>query len=438
MIRTWPIRRWLVVALVSLFLVPAAVTIAIVAIQSGFEHATYNPTRDTARYLETNTDQWQSPTWWQELDDRLQADEVRVELYINGELIHTNAESLVGEDPHRIEVFSFGDQDQVYSATISVPDRDGPPEGVNPLLLLGMILLSILLVLITIAVLLRHQVIKPLESIGQAAVSLSAKEPDITLELTPVREVAQVNAAVESLHSSLQQIEADRRMVEEQRKQFIGAIAHDLRTPLFALRGSLDALTQDFAQSPEKQAHYLEIARSRADRLEHLIADLFVYTRTEYLNERPSLEITDIDKFLASIVRDAQPAAINAGVCLELKTEQTSEVPLDSHLVSRAIENLMENAFRHTPEGGEVTVLASQDTESLLIKVTDTGPGFTPEDLERAFEPMYRGDTARSTLGAGLGMAIARGIVQAHGGTLIARNGTAGGAELTIRLPVYP
>ncbi len=297
---------------------------------------------------------------------------------------------------------------------------------------------ALVLALAAIAWFLRRAIIQPLESTSEAARRVARGELHVALPSSQVREVAELNRAFESMSDDLQASLERRTAMEKERRLFITAIAHDLRTPLFSLRGSLEGIRTGIAASPEQQARYLRIASEKADQLERLIADLFTYTRIEYMGETPTTTELDLAGLLREIVEGAGPRAQEQQVTLSLDGPgEPLVVNADGHLLTRAVENIIDNALRHTPEGGTIRIaLATEDTGP-TITITDSGPGFEEQDIPLLFEPLYRAESSRNrtTGGAGLGLTIAHRIITAHGGTLTARNAPSGGAQLTINLP---
>jgi signal transduction histidine kinase len=156
------------------------------------------------------------------------------------------------------------------------------------------------------------------------------------------------------------------------------------------------------------------------------------------MGDEPTTEPLDLVPFLQGLVESARPRADEKGIALTLDGVGSSPtVHADPHMLTRAIENLLDNAIRHTPRGEDIRIALRTTPEGAEISVTDSGSGFADQDLPHLFEPLYRGDTSRSreTGGAGLGLTIAHRIVTAHGGTLSATNAPSGGARLTITLP---
>nr|MDQ6909111.1 HAMP domain-containing histidine kinase [Chloroflexota bacterium] len=210
---------------------------------------------------------------------------------------------------------------------------------------------------------------------------------------------------------------------------------------LFTLRGSLVGLEQGLATSPEKAARYVAVCRQKADQLDRLVDDLFSYTKAEYLEQTLRRERLELGPLLTRVVEGMQPRARARGVAIVLNgAEADPAIAGDAHLIERAMENLLDNALRHTPAGGTITIRRETSADRVAFTVADTGPGIAARDLPHLFEPLYRGEASRNreTGGAGLGLAIARRILRAHGGDLTAANGPAGGAEFTGWLPLLP
>jgi signal transduction histidine kinase len=310
-----------------------------------------------------------------------------------------------------------------------------PPAWVGPLAGLAALLLTLAIV----AWLLLRLVLRPLAAMRRAARQIAGGEWDIRLPASQAREVAEVSAALTGMSTALQEALSRQTALEEERRLFIGAIAHDLRTPLFALRGYLRGLESGVADTPERVAHYVQACSVRADALDRLIAELFAYTRVEFLDQQPQREPLELGALLAASVETARPAATVKGVVLAMDGSPTPcAFAGDRALLDRAVQNLLDNAVRHTPPGGCVRVRWTQNDRQLVFQVEDAGPGIAPHDLPHLFTPLYRGEPSRNrhTGGAGLGLTIARRILRAHGGDLVAANGTAGGALFTGTLPL--
>jgi signal transduction histidine kinase len=265
--------------------------------------------------------------------------------------------------------------------------------------------------------LLNRWILRPLARLAGDADRIAGGELAVGDELrTPTREVAQVGEALHGMARALGSALGASAEAERERRFLLSAIAHDLRTPLFTLRGSLEAIERGLGDGDA-----LARAQRKAAHLDRLVGDLFAFSRAEYAE--PAAEPVDLTAAARRAAETVDPGAVRIAV----HGEGTAEA--DAVAVQRVLTNLLENAVRHARSRVEVTV------DAACVAVSDDGPGFAPEDLPHVFEPLFRGDKARSPGGAGLGLAIARRLVEAHGGAVEARNGVGGGACVTVRLP---
>jgi signal transduction histidine kinase len=287
---------------------------------------------------------------------------------------------------------------------------------------------------VLVALFMGRAVLRPLAAVSEASRRIAAGNLDFELPASKVREVAEVSAAFNAMGFGLRQALARQAELEQERRYFIGAVAHDLRTPLFALRGHLEGLERGVADTPEKAARYVAVCQEKADELERLVEDLFTYTRMEYQERPPQREPLELGDVFRRAADGVRPRAEAKGIAL-LLDGPIAPVSLegDELLLTRAVTNLLDNALRHTPSGGRIRVAWREDGERVVFTVADTGPGIDPRDLPHLFEPLYRGEASRSrkTGGSGLGLTIARRILRAHGGDLTAANRPDSGAELT-------
>ena len=280
----------------------------------------------------------------------------------------------------------------------------------------------------------RRSVVKPLEAMSGTARRIAEGDFDLHLPISRVTEIAEVRTGFEVMVAGLKESFQKQEKLEEERRFFIGAIAHDLRTPLFALRGYLDGLEQGIAASPEKVSKYVTICKEKSDQLDRLVSDLFAFTKLEFMEQVPNFEKIDFERIVTRSIDSVKPAAQEKSVSIEvIPAPYKCEINGDSHLLERAINNLLDNGCRHTPQRGKVIVQWYKDSGKLIVTVRDTGSGFSEEELKHVFEPLFRGEVSRNraTGGVGLGLTIASRIFKAHGGELSAANSADGGAVIT-------
>jgi len=299
---------------------------------------------------------------------------------------------------------------------------------------------GLLLALFVVAMRMRRYLLKPLEGLGAAARQVAAGEREIALPAVRLTEIAEVRDAFDVMLKALSQSRLKQKELEEERRFVIAALAHDLRTPLFALRGYLEGLEQGIARSPEKMARYLSVCKEKSAQLDRLVEELFDFAKLDYVEPELNASSVDLTAVLQRSMDSLQPQAEQKGIIFAAEgLESHCSICGEGHLLERAFVNLMENAVRHTPEGGGgvITVQCYRDAGLVRFTIGDTGPGFTAEELQRVFEPLYRGEASRnrSTGGTGLGLTISRRIIRKHGGELEASNGPDGGALISGWLP---
>lgn len=436
--RTLPIRWWMLVGIFLFF----ALTGILYHFTSTLNYGFMSPNGQTAeqrqsaldtssRLLSSNASQWRNPSWQRSVREKLQ---------------HLSVYARI-ETPEGQTIFQTRRGQSYWYADREVVVMDGARElGVVRLYAGGMYgaggplpaILAMILALAFIGRQIGRYVIRPLEAVSSAARSIASGNLDFTVPTSRVREVAEVSAAFEAMGESLRASINEQAKLEEERRFFVSAIAHDLRTPLFSLRGYLDGLERGIADSPEKVARYIRVCHEKSDQLDRLVSDLFAYTRAEFLDQTLSHNRVDLSFLLAQAVEGFQPRARERGVQLSVETDgQPHVIEGDAHLLERALENLLDNALRYTPRGGIIWLrsLVNQDRYELVVE--DSGPGIAPQDVPHVFEPLYRGEQSRNpeTGGVGLGLPIARRILRAHRGDLMADNREEGGARFVAWLP---
>jgi signal transduction histidine kinase len=248
-------------------------------------------------------------------------------------------------------------------------------------------------------------------------------------------ELDQLHAELAATAARLAESRERERALERSRRELIAWISHDLRTPLAGLRAMAEALEDGMAEQPD--LYYKQI-RAQVDQLSGMVDDLFDLSRIQAGAFAIDTEPVRLDDLLSECIAGLTPLARAVGVGLESKAEGTATVNGSPTELGRAVTNLVANAIQHTPTNGIVRVSMHTDDGRTCITVRDQCGGIPPDAVCRVFEVGYRQEAARTPRldrrgGAGLGLAIVRGIITAHAGTVDVRN-VAGGCEFTIRL----
>lgn len=430
------------IALLTILLIPWAITgtLAFHILGSSPEDA-IGPAATTLR---ENADRWTDPAWQAETATTFAQDNLEFILYANDTMIYRS-----NDDPYfagisgdtqsreirRVEIRDDTTHEvTAFAYVIGDAVTSGAPEGLRNWYVPIVALSTLAITLAGVAWFFGRTVVRPLSATSRAARQIATGNLDVTLPSSRVREVAEVNTAFVAMSDALRESITHQAEMEQERRLFIGAVVHDLRTPLFSLRGYLEGFAKGLANTPEKQARYLAIAQERTAALERLVSDLFDFARFEYLEQGSRRDPLDLVALLHRGVEAARPRADEKKIDLQLIASSSPAIIAgDEHLLARALENVLDNAFRHTPTGGQVVLTYDATETDVTVSVADNGPGIPTDDLPHLFTPLFRGEKSRNrhTGGAGLGLTIAQRIFRDHGGDLTAHNAREGGAVFT-------
>ena len=239
-------------------------------------------------------------------------------------------------------------------------------------------------------------------------------------------ELAELAHEANAMIARLGDEERRRDASDTARRNLVAAVSHDLRTPMTALKLMVDAIEDGLVDAATVD-RYLASMSTHVQALGAMVDDLFELSRLEAGELERSLEQVELRELLSEAVAAMQMEARTRGVALAAELPPTPQ-PLraDAERLQRVLFNLIRNAIRHTPPDGSVTVRAERQGDGVAVEVADTGPGIDPADRERVFDAFVRGDAARTDGGAGLGLAISRAIVEAHGGRIWIADAPAG------------
>jgi signal transduction histidine kinase len=279
--------------------------------------------------------------------------------------------------------------------------------------------------------------VAPLARLSGQVDKVAGGDLTIAVPRSRIREITNIAQAVEGMTAALGESAQRRAEADEARRFLVTSIAHDLRTPLFALRGHLQAVGTRLGNP----AVHLERAEARADALERLIGNLFAYTRDDYAQPAPQLEAVPVADLLREIAAGVEHAARVGDNTFELDGDQTLGVTVDRDRLKRALTNILDNALRYSPPGAPIHLTwAATDESTVQLTVQDHGPGIDPDLLPHIFEPGIRGTPATGSpdSGAGLGLTIAKRLLEHQHATLTIHNQPTGGATISLTLRRAP
>jgi signal transduction histidine kinase len=300
---------------------------------------------------------------------------------------------------------------------------------------------------IVVAWLLAASIARPLARMTRAAEDMALGRYDHEIEARGDDEIGRLSAAFNMM---MREVARSHRTLRD----FVANVSHDLRTPLTSIQGFSQAMVEGALRSPEDYADAGRVINEEAERMRRLVEDLLELSKIESGQVRLEIEPCELEILAHQAAERAERRAEERGVELALDVDETPVVRADGRWVERAVDNLLDNALKHTPSGGKMTIATGTMTVPPgarvmspvgrrtggfgYIAVHNTGSFIPPGDQPRVFERFYQLDKARSTSGggSGLGLAIAQEIIQAHGGWIHVQSSRAGGTEFAILLPL--
>jgi signal transduction histidine kinase len=308
----------------------------------------------------------------------------------------------------------------------------------HDLALLGLLLLYAALMGLFFAVASADAIATGIRSVAAAARRMAGGDLGARAEVAGRDEIGQLAEAFNAMAGQLELAAERQRDAEGARRYLIAAVSHDLRTPLASIRAMVEAINDGVVADEATVGRYMQTIGGEVDRLSRLINDLFELSQIDAGALTLRLESGSLHDLISDTLRSFGAQAAQRGVHLAGSVHAAlPPVRMDGARVQRVLDNLVGNALRHTPAGGTVEIRAEEEGGAVRVTVQDSGPGVAAAELPRVFEPFYRGDESRSrAAGAGLGLTIARGIVELHGGTIGVRSMPGQGAAFHFTLPL--
>lgn len=268
----------------------------------------------------------------------------------------------------------------------------------------------------------------PVRLLSRLAQGIQAQTLDRRLPLDGPQD--EVRELAEAFNKMLERLERS----FEQQSRFVSDAAHELRTPLATLRANIEVLQHDPDANAADYREMTVVLERSLSRMEKLVEDLLLLARGE---KEVRTKIVNLNDLIVHVAQDAEPLALSHHINIHLNITDQVTVRADFHLLGRAVSNLLENGIRYNRPGGAVTLTVQRQSKGVIISVADTGIGISPDDQPHVFERFYRADQsrARHAGGAGLGLSIARHIVQLHDGHIHMTSVPGKGSVFTIWLP---
>ncbi len=291
---------------------------------------------------------------------------------------------------------------------------------------------------------LSSSVTQVLHELVRGAERLSGGDFSTRVEVRGENEVAQLARAFNRMVSRLEHAVEAERALESARRNLVAWASHDLRTPLASLRAMMDALAEGVVTDPENVARYLRQSQAEIGRMSALIDDLFELAQLDAGHLELFCAANSLSDLISDTLEGFTARAEAQGVTLSgAVNREVDPVWMAPEKIGRVLHNLLENALRYTPAGGSVRLRAETENGSVVVSVQDDGEGIPEEDLPFVFDRFFRGEKSRAREGgqaggAGLGLAIAKGLVEAHGGRIWVHSARGAGTTMTFALPKTP
>jgi signal transduction histidine kinase len=287
------------------------------------------------------------------------------------------------------------------------------------------------LVGLLLTVYLTQKITKPLQAISRTTSKIAEGKFDTSLVRSGQDEVGQLSRDITKMAEQLKHYRNTRR-------QFLSHVSHDLRTPLTYIKG-YSALMKDAEQLPEDEVRrHVDVIYHEANRMEHLVQDLFQLTQLEEGKMELDLEAVNIVKWLETMVHQRQEMLKKHRLtCHVVRDNPHVYAKIDRLRMEQVLDNLLENSIRYTEEGGKITIAVQRTVTDVIVRITDTGIGIPQEDLPYIWERFYRVDKSRSSAhgGTGLGLAIVKLLVEQHGGEIGVESEPGKGTQFELKLP---
>ncbi len=313
-----------------------------------------------------------------------------------------------------------------YYLIIDVTDAESKTNRFELFVLLGIALLigTILGPLLWITT---KDIVRPLRQLEQGSRRIAEGDLNFSLKSNVRNEVGSVIRSYEKMRSELQRSIDVQLALEENRKELISNISHDLKTPLTSIKGYVEGIREGIASDPEKLKKYIDVIYSKTLDMDRMIDDLFLLSKLDLEQEQFHLETVPLEAFYRQTMSELHMEYESAGVRLTSEYEAGSDavVTMDVQKMKRVMLNIVGNSMKFMDKKEpHVHVYFGRQSDKWVFAVTDNGPGMAPSELERIFDRFYRADAYRNqnVAGSGLGLAIVKQIVANHGGTIHARS----------------
>ena len=275
---------------------------------------------------------------------------------------------------------------------------------------------------------------RPLRILMTAARKIGERDLDFQIDYHAQNEIGKLCDAFTEMQEALKNSLSAQWKIEQERTEMVESLAHDLKTPMSVIQGYSEALLDAAPAAGERGRRYLTVILENAKKASAMVRQMQVSSELEQSGGELDLRQVNVREFLAAKAQEYEMRARQKGIVISTDSTAERDVTcrLDPEKLGRVLDNLLSNSLRYTPQGGRITMAAKAEPGRIRFTVADSGPGFRPPDLARVFDRFYRGDTSRGDEPghSGLGLTIARQLVEKMGGSIQVSNGDPHGASV--------
>ena len=275
---------------------------------------------------------------------------------------------------------------------------------------------------------------RPLQMLMTAAQKIGERDLDFRIDYHAKNEIGKLCDAFAGMQEALKKSLFAQWKIEQERTEMVESLAHDLKTPMSVIQGYSEALLDSAPEDEEKEQRYLAVIRENVVKASTLVRQMQVSSELEHSGTELNLQEVNVKEFLTSKIQanEMRSGQKQISIAAGFADELNGLYRIDPEKLGRVLDNLLSNSLQYTPAGGSITITAKAEPNLIRFTVTDSGPGFRPQDIARVFDKFYRGDASRGNDqgNSGLGLYIARQLVESQGGSIQASNGEPHGAKI--------
>lgn len=346
---------------------------------------------------------------------------------LHGTVPDVFSDSAINNGIYRVLTRTFEYRDEVFALQVGTSLATVNKASRELLVIIGAGMAVAMLGSVAMALGFSKRALTPIDRVTQAAARI-AETDDLKTRLEyhgPMDEIGRMNSVFNQMMDRLENL-------FHVQQRFVADVSHELRTPLTAIRGNID-LVKRYGADKES----LEAIEGEVERMSRLVSDLLLLARADYGGLKLELVPLDLDTTISDVYRTMRVLAKDRSLTVSIRDFEPVRILGDADRLTQLFLNLLGNAFKFTPEGGTITINLRRTVDDAVIEVSDTGIGIAPEDLPRIFDRFYQADPARVRKGegSGLGLSIAKWVVEAHGGRIAVSSEVGKGTTFTVHIP---